>query len=135
MQYWLIKSEPEVYSWTRFIQEKRACWDGVRNYQARNNLRAMKTGDLALYYHSNDERAVVGIACIVREAYQDPTTDDPNWLSVDVEPVEALSKPITLAALKADPILKEMQVVRQSRLSVTSVTEDQFNRILMHSRL
>lgn len=133
MQYWLIKSEPDVYSWTRFMQEKRTFWDGVRNYQARNNLKAMKAGDLALYYHSNEERAVVGIATIVKEAYPDPTTDDPNWVCVDVSPVQPLKRPVPLAEIKSDSLLKDMQLVRQSRLSVLPVTESEYRRILQLS--
>jgi predicted RNA-binding protein with PUA-like domain len=129
MNYWLIKSEPESYSWDTFVAEKKTVWTGVRNYQARNNLRAMKTGDLALYYHSTIGKEVVGIAEIVREAYQDPTTDNPNWVCVEVRPKQALKHPVTLAALKAEPTLAQLGLLRQSQLSVVSVTVDEFNRI------
>ena len=103
MNYWLIKSEPEKYSWEKFNQDGRTFWDGVRNYAARNNLRAMKEGDLAFFYHSNEGKEIVGIAKVVRESYQDPTIDDPNWLVVDFAPVEKLKKPVTLEQIKADP--------------------------------
>ena len=129
MQYWLIKSEPNVYSWDIFVAEKQACWSGVRNYQARNNLRAMQKGDLALYYHSNIGKEVVGIAEISREAYQDPTSDNPNWLTVDVRPKQAFTRPVTLDVIKAEPHLAEMGLLRQSRLSVVALTEDEFNLI------
>jgi predicted RNA-binding protein with PUA-like domain len=129
MQYWLIKSEPNVYSWDTFVAEGQACWSGVRNYQARNNLRAMQNGDLALYYHSNIGKEVVGIAEISREAYQDPTSDNPNWLAVDVRPKQAFMRAVTLDAIKAEPRLAEMGLLRQSRLSVVALKEDEFNLI------
>jgi predicted RNA-binding protein with PUA-like domain len=129
MQYWLIKSEPDVYSWDTFVAEGQACWSGVRNYQARNNLRAMQKGDLALYYHSNIGKEVVGIAEISREAYQDPTSDNPNWLAVDVRPKQALMRPVTLETVKAEPRLAQMGLLRQSRLSVTALSQDEFNQI------
>ena len=130
MNYWLATSEPVKYSWEKFVADGRAVWDGVRNYGARNNLRAMAVGDRVLYYHSNEGLAVVGIAEVVKEAYQDPTTEDTNWVVVDLIPVAALSKPVTLAQIKADAICCEMELVRQSRLSVSKVTEIQFARVL-----
>lgn len=131
MNYWLAKSEPFKYSWERFSKDKTTFWDGVRNYQARNNLRAMAKGDLVLFYHSNEGKEIVGIARVVKEAYQDPTTEDPNWVAVDLEVYKKLKKPVTLAQIKADEILCNMALVRQGRLSVSPVTRDQFDRILL----
>jgi len=131
MNYWLIKSEPFKYSWDKFVEDKQTFWDGVRNYQARNNLRAMKKGDLALFYHSNEGKEVVGIAKIIKEAYQDPTTDDTNWVAVDVAPYKKLKKPVTLEQMKSDEVLQNMVLIRQSRLSVCPVTKDEFDRVLM----
>lgn len=131
MNYWLIKSEPFKYSWDTFEKDKKTFWDGVRNYQARNNLREMKKGDLALFYHSNEGKEVVGIAKIVKEAYQDPTTDDKNWVAVDVAPYKKLKKTVTLEQMKSDEVLQNMALIRQSRLSVSPVTKDQFDRVLM----
>jgi predicted RNA-binding protein with PUA-like domain len=130
MQHWLVKSEPVKYSWEKFNQEGRTHWDGVRNFQARNNLRAMKEGDLVLYYHSNEGKEVVGIAKVVQEFYQDPTTEDPNWIVVDLSPVETLKRPVTLEEIKADPQLKEIGLVRQGRLSVMGLKREEFDRIL-----
>jgi predicted RNA-binding protein with PUA-like domain len=130
MQYWLVKSEPIKYSWEKFNKEGRTFWDGVRNYQARNNLREMKTGDLVLYYHSNEGKAVVGIAKVVKEFYQDPTTDDKNWVVVDLEPVETLKTPVTLELIKADERLKDVGLVRQGRLSVMGLKREEFDRIV-----
>ena len=130
MNYWLIKSEPFKYSWEQFIKDGKTFWDGVRNYQARNNLREMKKGDLVLFYHSNEGKEVVGIAKVVGESYQDPTTDDTNWLVVDFAPVEPLKKPVTLAQIKADEKLKGINLVRQGRLSVVSIKREEFDRIL-----
>jgi predicted RNA-binding protein with PUA-like domain len=130
MNYWLIKSEPVKYSWEKFEKDGKACWDGVRNYAARNNLRAMKKGDLALYYHSNEGLEIVGIAKVLKEAYQDPTTEETAWLAVDFQPYKKLKKPVTLPQVKADKILKEMDLVRLSRLSVSIVTREQFDRVL-----
>jgi len=130
MNYWLIKSEPVKYSWDQFEKDKRTSWDGVRNYAARNNLKAMKKGDRLLYYHSNEGLEIVGIAEVVKEHYQDPTTDDTNWVVVDIKPVKKLKKPVSLQQVKADPALKDMQLVRLSRLSVSAVTPDEFDRIL-----
>lgn len=131
MNYWLIKSEPFKYSWEKFEKDGKTFWDGVRNYQARNNLKAMKKGDLLLFYHSNEGLEIVGVAEVIKEHYQDPTTEDKNWVVVDVKPVKKLKKTVTLSQIKADDILKEMQLVKQMRLSVCAVTEDQFNRVLL----
>jgi predicted RNA-binding protein with PUA-like domain len=130
MNYWLVKSEPEKYSWEKFNKEGRTFWDGVRNYQARNNLRAMQQGDLVLFYHSNEGKEVVGIAKVAKEAYQDPTTSDPNWVVVDLVPVEPLKKPVSLAQIKAEPRLKDIHLVRQGRLSVISLRPEEFDLIL-----
>jgi predicted RNA-binding protein with PUA-like domain len=130
MNYWLVKSEPFKYSWEKFNEEGRTFWDGVRNYQARNNLREMKEGDLVMYYHSNEGKAVVGIAKVVKEAYQDPTTDDTNWVVVDLVPVETLKRPVTLEEIKADTRLKDIGLVRQGRLSVMALKQEEFDRIL-----
>ncbi len=130
MQYWLVKSEPEKYSWEKFNKEGRTFWDGVRNYAARNNLRAMKEGDLVLFYHSNEGKEVVGIAKVVKEAYQDPTTTDPNWVVVELIPHKALKNPVTLATIKADPSLADIQLVRLGRLSVAAILPAEFDRII-----
>ncbi|MBI2720656.1 MAG: EVE domain-containing protein [Bacteroidetes bacterium] len=129
MQYWLIKSEPVKYSWNQFLKDKKAVWDGVRNYAARNNLRAMKKGDLALFYHSNEGLNIVGIAKVIKEHYQDPTTDEAAWLVVDFSPFKTLKTPVSLQDIKADPLLKHMDLVRLSRLSVSIVKEDEFLKI------
>ncbi|RKR82672.1 putative RNA-binding protein with PUA-like domain [Mucilaginibacter gracilis] len=128
--FWLVKSEPVKYSWEKFNQDGRTFWDGVRNYQARNNLRDMREGDLVLFYHSNDGKEVVGIAKVVKESYQDPTTDDKNWVVVDLSPVETLKKAVTLETIKADPQLANISLVRQGRLSVMLLKQEEFDRIL-----
>lgn len=130
MNYWLVKSEPHKYSWEKFNQEGRTFWDGVRNYQARNNLREMKEGDLVLYYHSNEGKQVVGIAKVAKEYYQDPTTDDKNWVVVDLVPFETLKNPVTLEVIKADAQLKDVGLVRQGRLSVMGMKREEFDRIV-----
>lgn len=130
MNYWLVKSEPFKYSWEKFNQDGRTFWDGVRNYQARNNLREMRVGDLVLFYHSNEGKAVVGIARVVKESYQDPTTDDTNWVVVDLEPVETLKNPVTLETIKADPRLQNIGLVKQGRLSVMGMKVEEFDRIV-----
>jgi predicted RNA-binding protein with PUA-like domain len=130
MNYWLVKSEPFKYSWDQFVADKITFWDGVRNYAARNNLRAMSKGDSVLFYHSNEGLAVVGIAEVAKEAYQDPTTDDANWVVVDLKPIKPLPVPVTLAAIKAEPSLENMQLVKLSRLSVAAVTEVEYNIVL-----
>lgn len=131
MNYWLVKSEPFKYSWQKFTEDKKTFWDGVRNYQARNNLRGMKKGDLVLFYHSNEGMEVVGVAEVVKESYQDPTTEDTNWVVVDLKPKFALKKAVTLTQIKTDEILSQTGLIKQSRLSVMPFTEDQFNRVLM----
>jgi predicted RNA-binding protein with PUA-like domain len=130
MNYWLVKSEPFKYSWDQLVKDKKTFWDGVRNYAARNNLKAMKKGDHVLFYHSNEGLAVVGIAEVVKEAYQDPTTDDPNWVVVELKPVKPLPQPVTLADIKAEESLAEMQLVRLSRLSVGGVTAAEYKQVL-----
>jgi predicted RNA-binding protein with PUA-like domain len=130
MQYWLVKQEPGDYSWSDLEKDGRTAWTGVRNFQARINLRAMKKGDLAFFYHSGDEKQVVGIAKVLKEAYPDATATEGDWVAVDVGPVKALKKPVTLADIKAQKQLQEMKVVRQSRLSVSPVTSSQFEQIL-----
>ncbi|HWD87653.1 MAG TPA: EVE domain-containing protein [Mucilaginibacter sp.] len=130
MNYWLVKSEPEKYSWEKFNMDGRTMWDGVRNFAARNNLKAMKAGDLVFYYHSNEGKDIVGIAKVVKEHYQDPTTDDPNWVVVDLSPVESLKKSVTLEQVKADPLLKDMQLSRLGRLSVSVVTKEEFDKVM-----
>ncbi|MFZ2782888.1 MAG: EVE domain-containing protein [Sediminibacterium sp.] len=122
MNYWLIKSEPFKYSWDQFEKDKQTFWDGVRNYQARNNLKAMKKGDLAFWYHSNEGMEIVGIAKVAKEFYQDPSTDDPAWVVVDFKPHKKLQKPVSLATVKADKRLANMALVRLGRLSVQPVT-------------
>jgi predicted RNA-binding protein with PUA-like domain len=129
-QYWLVKSEPFKYSWDKFNQDGRTFWDGVRNYQARNNLREMKEGDLVLFYHSNEGKNVVGIAKVVKESYQDPTTSDPNWVVVDLSPVESLAKPVSLEQIKAEESLKDISLVKQGRLSVMPLKATEFDKIL-----
>lgn len=130
MNHWLVKSEPFKYSWDTFVNEKRGMWDGVRNFAARNNLKAMSVGDLVLFYHSNEGKEIVGIAKVVREAYPDPTTDDDRWVVVDLEPVKKLETPVTLATIKADPRLQDMALVKLSRLSVSPVRPEEFDIIL-----
>ena len=130
MAYWLIKSEPFKYSWEQFEKDKRACWDGVRNYAARNNLRSMKKGDLAFFYHSNEGVEIVGIAKIVREAYQDPTTSELAWVAVDVCPFKKLKKSVSLAQIKAEKKLANMALIKLSRLSVQPVTEKEWELVL-----
>ena len=130
MNHWLVKSEPHKYSWEKFNEDGRTFWDGVRNFQARNNLKEMRTGDLVLFYHSNEGNEVVGIAKVVKEAYQDPTTSDKNWVVVDLEPVETLKHPVTLEQVKADDRLKDIGLVRQGRLSVMALKGEEFDRII-----
>jgi predicted RNA-binding protein with PUA-like domain len=131
MQYWLVKQEPEKYPWAQFVRDKGTYWDGVRNYQARNNLRGMKEGDLVLYYHSVSEKAVVGIASVTTEAYPDPTAKEGDWSVVDLKPLKAITEPVTLDQIKTDPKLSEIALIKQSRLSVMSLRVAEFKRILM----
>ncbi|MBY0536458.1 MAG: EVE domain-containing protein [Chitinophagaceae bacterium] len=130
MAYWLIKSEPFKYSWDQFEKDKQTFWDGVRNYAARNNLRAMKKGDLLLWYHSNEGLEIVGVAKLVKEAYQDPTTEEEAWVAVDVKPHKKLKKPVSLAQIKADARLQQMALVRLGRLSVQPVTDEEWDVIM-----
>ena len=130
MNHWLVKSEPFKYSWEQFNKDGRTFWDGVRNYQARNNMRDMRTGDLVLFYHSNEGKNVVGIAKVVKEAYQDPTTDNTNWVVVDIVPVESLKNPVSLAQVKEEEALKNVSLVRQGRLSVMPLKAEEFDKIL-----
>ena len=134
MQHWLVKSEPFKYSWEKFNKDGRTFWDGVRNFAARNNMRAMKEGDLVFFYHSNEGKEIVGIAKVVKEAYQDPTTEDTNWVVVELSPVEALKNPVTLAQVKAEPTLKDLELVRLGRLSVSAVKPAEFDKIMAMSR-
>ncbi len=129
MQYWLIKSEPVKYSWEQFEKDKKTFWDGVRNYAARNNLRSMKKGDLVLFYHSNEGLNIVGVAKVVKEHYQDPTTEETAWLAVDFAPHKALKTPVSLEEIKKDKLLKNMQFAKIPRLSVSIVTENEFLRV------
>jgi predicted RNA-binding protein with PUA-like domain len=130
MNYWLVKSEPFKYSWEQFVKDGKTFWDGVRNYGARNNLKAMKKGDRVLFYHSNEGLAIVGIAEVIKEAYQDPTTIDTNWVAVDLKPLQAMPRPVTLAEIKAEVSLRNMDLVRLSRLSVGAVKGKEYNKIL-----
>ncbi|MDI1474989.1 EVE domain-containing protein [Polyangium sp. y55x31] len=128
--YWLVKSEPYKYSFAQLLTDKRAVWDGVRNYEARNNLRAMKKGDLLLFYHSNEGKAVVGIARVAREAYPDPTAEGEDWSAIDVEPVIALKAPVELEVIKSDPSLTDIALLKRSRLSVVPVSAPHFEHVL-----
>jgi predicted RNA-binding protein with PUA-like domain len=128
--YWLTKSEPDVYSWDRLVAEGRTVWGGVRNFQARNNLRAMKKGDLVLYYHSGDDKSVVGIAKVVREGYPDPSAKEGDWTAVELAPVRPFKEPVTLSAMKADKKLTGLALIKHSRLSVVPIGEAHFARIL-----
>ncbi|MCS7073190.1 MAG: EVE domain-containing protein [Bacteroidia bacterium] len=132
MKYWLVKQEPEAYSWDTFVQEGETLWTGVRNYQARNNLQEMSYGDFVLFYHSQSDKAVVGIAQVSSEqAIPDPTSpNDTRWVCVKLSPYKTLSKPVTLAQIKAQPELTNIALVRQARLSVMPLTEQEFQIIL-----
>src|SRR5208283_3145579 len=130
MQYWLVKQEPESYAWATFVKEGRTAWTGVRNFQARNNLRAMKKGDLVFFYHSVTDKQVMGYARVEREAYRDPTADEGDWWCVDLVPVRALKKPASLETIKADKALKAIPLLKNSRLSVMPLTREQFDQVL-----
>jgi predicted RNA-binding protein with PUA-like domain len=130
MAYWLIKSEPFKYSWDQFVKDKQTFWDGVRNYAARNNLKAMKKGEEVLFYHSNEGVEIVGIAKVAKEFYQDPTTEEEAWVVVDFKPFKKLKKTVTLAQVKADKRLDNMDLVRLGRLSVQSVKEEEWQIIM-----
>jgi predicted RNA-binding protein with PUA-like domain len=128
--YWLVKQEPEAYAWETLLKEKRTAWTGVRNFQARNNLRSMAKGDLVLFYHSVSDKRIVGVARVIKEAYPDATAEEGDWVAVDLAPVKSLKAPVSLEQIKQDKLLKQMALARQSRLSVTPVTETEFERIM-----
>ena len=128
-RHWLVKQEPESYPWSAFERDRRTSWDGVRNYQARNNLRGMQAGDPVLYYESGDTKSVVGVAKVRKAAYPDPTADEPAWVSVELEAVRKLGRPVSLAEIKADPTLAGVILVRHSRLSVMPLSREDFERI------
>jgi predicted RNA-binding protein with PUA-like domain len=130
MAYWLVKSEPAVYSWDTLVKDKQTCWSGVRNYAARINLRAMKKGDEVLYYHSNEGIEIVGIAKVVNEAYPDPTIDDDRWVAVDIKAVKKLKNPVSLNQLKADGRFANMDLVRLGRLSVQTVKPEEWEWVM-----
>lgn len=130
---WLVKSEPTKYSWAQLVKDGITHWDGVRNYAARNNLKAMKKGDLLFFYHSNDGLCIVGIAKVAKEFYQDPTTNDAAWVVVDIKPFKPLKNTVSLAQIKAEPKLKEMALLKLGRLSVVPVNDKEFNLILKMS--
>ncbi|MEY2548965.1 MAG: hypothetical protein QOD64_1547 [Verrucomicrobiota bacterium] len=133
-QSWLVKSEPSAYSWANLVADGKTAWTGVRNYTARNNLRAMKKGDAVFYYHSVEGKEIVGVARVVREAYPDPTAKEGDWSGVDIAPEKALPKAVTLEAIKRNPKLKEMALLRLSRLSVQPVTSEQFDEVVRMSK-
>jgi predicted RNA-binding protein with PUA-like domain len=130
MAYWLVKSEPSVYSWEQFQKDGKTSWEGVRNYAARNHLKAMKKGDEVFYYHSNEGLSIVGIAKVVKEAYQDPTTSEDAWVTVDLKPIKSLKNPVSMKQIKNDKRLHEMALLRISRLSVQPVTETEWKAVL-----
>ena len=130
MNYWLVKSEPFKYSWDDFVKERKSVWDGVRNYQARNNMKAMKKGDWVFFYHSNEGMEVVGMAEVHKEFYQDSTTEDPRWVVVELIPKQKLDKTVSLKMMKADERLQNLALIKQSRLSVTPVDKAEFDIIL-----
>jgi len=130
MNYWIVKQEPEDYSFADFQKDGKTAWTGVRNFQARNNLRAMKHGDKVFYYHSGEEKAIVGVARVEKAAYPDPTADEGDWVAVDLKAEKPLAKPVTLQSIKADSLLKDIQLARNSRLSVSPITEIEFSRIV-----
>ena len=130
MNYWLVKSEPFKYSWDDFVKEGKSIWDGVRNYQARNNLKEMKKGDWVFFYHSNEGMEVIGLAEVKREFFQDPTTEDPRWVVVEIVPIKKFNKTVTLKMMKSDDRLSNLALIKQSRLSVTPVGKQEFDIIL-----
>jgi predicted RNA-binding protein with PUA-like domain len=130
MNYWLVKQEPSKYSWDQFVKDKETYWDGVRNYQARNNLKEMKKGDHVLFYHSVVGKEIMGVAKITKEAYPDPTTDDDRWVVVNLKPVVTMTNTVTLEDVKSHPDLQSIALVKQSRLSVSPLTQDEFEIIL-----
>ena len=130
MNYWLVKSEPSVYSWDQFLSDGETCWSGVRNYAARIHLNGMKVGDQVMYYHSNDGMEIVGIAKVSRSAYQDPTTTDERWVAVDIKPLRTLKEPVSLRVIKSEKKLENIALVRIGRLSVMPLTKDEYNIVL-----
>jgi predicted RNA-binding protein with PUA-like domain len=130
MNYWLVKSEPSVYSWSQLMKDGSTVWDGVRNYAARIHLNAMKKGDLVMYYHSREGLEVVGVAQVIKESYQDPTTDDDRWVAVDIKPKKTLKKPVTLTEIKKNKKLANIGLVRIGRLSVMPLTLAEYNILL-----
>src|ERR1700678_1877765 len=130
MNYGIAKSEPEAYSWQQLVKDGKTAWTGVRNFTARNNLRAMKKGDLVFFYHSGEEKSVVGLARVEKESYPDPTAEEGDWSCVDLAAVKEVAKPVTLAQIKADKILRETVLVKQRRLSVSPLTKPQFEQVL-----
>ena len=128
--FWMVKQEPETYSWDDFVKDVKTDWTGVRNYQARNNLREMKVGERVLFYHSGKEKAVVGLADVIKGAYPDPTADDAQWVAVDLKPIRALKNPVPLAAIRYDKRLSQLPLIRQSQLSVMSLSKDEFEIIV-----
>lgn len=134
MNYWMVKQEPDSYSWDDFVKDGKTDWTGVRNYQARNNLRDMKAGDKVLFYHSNVGKEVVGIAKVTKAAFPDPTADDDKWVAVELSPVKPLKKPVGLAQMKENLALNDLKLIRQSQLSVMPVTKDEFEEILSMAR-
>lgn len=133
MHYWLIKSEPFVFSFDDLIRDGKAIWDGVRNYQARNNLRLMQSGDCALFYHSNEGLEIVGVCQVIRTHYPDPTAEKGDWSAVDFAPLKKLNNPVSLSSIKADPKLQNIGLVRNGRLSVMPLTKEEFHHILKMS--
>jgi len=129
MNLWVVKSEPEAYAWSQLVKDGKTAWTGVRNFAARNHLRAMKRGDTVFFYHSGDDKAVVGLARVEKESYPDPTAKEGDWSCVDLVPVKPLPQPVTLAQIKNDDVLKEMVLAKQSRLSVSPVTAGQGKRL------
>jgi predicted RNA-binding protein with PUA-like domain len=129
-QFWLVKQEPSAYSWTNLLKDKTTAWTGVRNFQARNNLKKMQKNDFVLFYHSTNEKCVVGIAQVIKEAYSDPTSDEDGWVAVDISAHLPMKTPVSLATIKKDPVLKTVPLIHQSRLSVMSLQPREFKRIL-----
>jgi predicted RNA-binding protein with PUA-like domain len=129
-QYWLMKSEPFKYSFAQLVRDKKTMWDGVRNFEARNHMRSMKAGDLVLFYHSNEGKSIVGVARIKREAYADPTAEEEDWSVVDIEPVAPMKLPVSLEAIRSEPDLAEIALLKRARLSVVPIAKEHFDRIL-----
>jgi len=134
MNYWIIKSEPFKYSWDELVADKWTYWDGVRSYEARNNMKKMEVGDFCMFYHSNKGLEIVGVARVIKEAYPDPTIEDDRWAPVDIEPVKELKNYVTLKQMKADENLVDLKLIRQGRLSVSPCTKEQYDTIMEHSK-